>query len=64
MPVGRWLAMVRSRFWSNFARFSDEEMDRGVAEIAERLGLPAEGGGEEEVQFPDRILFIIGDKPL
>lgn len=36
LPKGRWFAMVRSRFWSTFSHFSDEELEaRAAAEEEE-----------------------------
>ena len=29
-----WLGMMRNRFWSTFAGFSDGELDAGIAEVA------------------------------
>lgn len=54
--------MVRGRFWSNFNDFSEEEMEAGVKEIREKLGL-GEGDEDKVITFPDRIVFITGVKP-
>jgi hypothetical protein len=65
MPAARWLAMVRGRFWSNFNGFTDEEVEAGVREIKGRLGIGGEEDEEEEqraITFPDRIVFIVGEK--
>lgn len=58
MPAHRWFAMIRSRFWSNFAGFSDAELEAGVQEVRAALGVE---DGETTITFPDRILFIIAD---
>lgn len=63
MPASQWLDMVKGRFWSNFNSFSEEEMEEGLREIREKLGVSAaEEGKEEMIKFPDRIVFITGIK--
>lgn len=45
LPKPRWLRMVRSRFWSTFSHFSDEELEAGIREIeAEYEASPWEEG--------------------
>ena len=66
MSAGRWLDMVRGRFWSNFNGFSEAEMAAGLEEIRGKLGLV---GTDDEVAatpitFPDRIVFVTGVKPF
>lgn len=55
LPKDQWFAMIRKRFWSTFARFSDEELEAGIAEI-ER----AHPG--DNLSFDDRLLFLIARK--
>lgn len=61
MPAHRWFAMIKSRFWSNFAGFSDAQLQEGVDELHATLGL-GEGREDAAVTFPDRILFIVAEK--
>lgn len=56
MPKEAWIGMVRARFWSTFSHFSDEELEAGIKELEARFK------GEEEVVFPDRLVFITGTK--
>jgi len=57
LPKERWLAMVRSRFWSTFSYFTDEEMEQGVSELEETYREAS------EVTFNDRLLFLVARKP-
>jgi len=57
LPKERWFAMVRSRFWSTFSFFSDEELEQGVAELEEKYTCAS------EVTFNDRLFFLVGRKP-
>lgn len=54
-PTGRYLQMVRNRYMSLLARFSDAELEAGVAEIAR-----AHPG--EEIAFEDTFAFVLGTK--
>ena len=56
MPEEEWYGMIRQRFWSNFAPFSDGEVEEGVEEVRCKYG----GGGS--ISFPDRIVFIVAVK--
>ena len=49
-----WLGMMRNRFWSTFAGFSDGELDAGVAEVA-----AAHPPGP--IAFEERVVFIVAD---
>lgn len=61
MPARRWLGMMQGRFWSNFHACSDAELEAGLQEVRDKLGV----GGDEDrpISFPDRIVFITGTKP-
>ncbi|PSC70320.1 phytanoyl-dioxygenase [Micractinium conductrix] len=56
LPKLFWLSMVRARFWSTFSHCTPVELEQGVAE------LEAQYAGQEEVQFTDRLLFLVGRK--
>ena len=49
-----WLGMMRNRFWSTFAGFSDGELEAGVAEVA-----AAHPPGP--IAFEERVVFIVAD---
>ena len=49
-----WLEMMRNRFWSTFAGFSDGELAAGVAEVA-----AAHPPGP--IAFEERVVFIVAD---
>jgi SAM-dependent methyltransferase len=51
----RYLSMVRDRYMSLLAGFTDAELDRGIAEIRERF--PG-----DRLEFPDRFAFIRGTR--
>lgn len=52
----RYLGMVRSRYMSLLSNFDDDEIERGVAEMAERY--PG-----DRLEFPDRFAFVRGVRP-
>ena len=49
-----WLGMMRNRFWSTFAGFSDRELEAGVAEVA-----AAHPPGP--IAFEERVVFIVAE---
>jgi len=49
-----WLNMMRNRFWSTFADFSDSELDAGVAEVA--AAYPP-----GPIAFEERVVFVVAD---
>ncbi len=51
-----WLQMVRSRFWSTFSHFSDEELAQGLDEIT------AKHAGNETIAFSEKMVFITARK--
>lgn len=51
IPKARYLAMVRARYMSLLSSFTDADLERGIAEIAERHP-------EDPLRFPDRFAFI------
>ena len=62
LELEAWCAFVRNRVWSNFARFSDAELEAGVAQI--RATHAARGGGADGVlRFEDRMYFLTADAP-
>ena len=65
LELGAWCAFVRNRVWSNFARFSDAELDAGCAQIrATHAASAARGGAADGVlRFEDRVCFIAADTP-
>ena len=54
-PKDRYLAMVRSRYMSLLASFTDAELERGITEIQERY--PG-----DRLEFADRFAFIRGTR--
>lgn len=58
ITLQRWQEMVKNRFWSTFADFTDEELELGCEELA-RERPPDENG---IIHFEDRLLFITGKK--
>lgn len=58
ISLKRWQSMIRNRFWSTFADFTDEELELGCKELA--LERPPDDRGV--IQFEDRLLFITGKK--
>jgi hypothetical protein len=56
ISLERWQSMVKARFWSTFANFSDDELNEACAVIAEneRHRITADG----TLHFEDRLLFI------
>lgn len=59
IPLERWQAMVRNRFWSTFAGFSDEELDAACEAMPETERHRLHDG---VIQFEDRLLFITASK--
>lgn len=53
MPRAEWERLVRGRFWSHFAPFSDAEIDEGLKE----LKLP------DVVEFNDCMTFTVAERP-
>lgn len=33
LPKAQWFRMVRARFWSTFSHFTDEQLEKGIAEL-------------------------------
>lgn len=60
IPLKRWQSMVKARFWSTFADFSDAELDEACAEIAANASQGDEWDGN--LNFEDRLLFITANK--
>jgi SAM-dependent methyltransferase len=55
-PKDRYLSMVRNRYMSLLAAFTDAELERGITEIQERH--PG-----DRLEFADRFAFIRGIRP-
>ena len=58
ISLKRWQSMVKNRFWSTFADFTDEELEAGCEELTKEKP-PDEDG---IIHFEDRLLFITGRK--
>lgn len=56
IALDRWQAMVRSRFWSTFSNFSDDELEQACARIA--IEASSKIDDEGIIHFEDRLLFI------
>ena len=51
-----WWAMVRRRFWSNFATFSDEQLEAGLHELEDLYPGDADA---TRIRFDDQIVLIL-----
>jgi ubiquinone/menaquinone biosynthesis C-methylase UbiE len=60
MKQSAWISAIANRVWSTFSHdnFSDDELERGIAEIAEQH-LADERG---DIEFNERLIFIEGRK--
>jgi hypothetical protein len=60
VPLIKWQSMIRNRFWSTFAAFSDEELNEAcrILEHSEKHRTDERG----IIHFEDRLLFIVADK--
>jgi hypothetical protein len=60
IPLERWQAMVRRRFWSTFANFTDAELEEACQAMTEteRHRIYSDGN----LHFEDRLLFITAQK--
>jgi hypothetical protein len=56
IPLVRWQAMVRNRFWSTFSHFSDEELDVACTVIADEYRHRIDEDGN--LHFEDRLVFL------
>lgn len=52
LPRDEWIKLVRTRFWSNLAGFSDEEMENGIDWIQKQCA--------PEIAFTETQVFIVG----
>eukprot|EP00927_Polykrikos_kofoidii_P002292 TRINITY_DN10882_c0_g2_i5.p1 TRINITY_DN10882_c0_g2~~TRINITY_DN10882_c0_g2_i5.p1 ORF type:complete len:197 (-),score=40.90 TRINITY_DN10882_c0_g2_i5:72-662(-) len=50
-----WHEMLRNRFWSWLAHFSDDEIDKGIEELKSRFP-----GDDEDYMFSEQLIFIVG----
>lgn len=51
-----WYRMLRDKFWSWLAQFSDEKIEEGIAELEKRYP------DTEEFNFEEKLNFIVGTK--
>ena len=64
ITLSRWQSMVKSRCWSTFSNFTDEELEGACAIIAENArNNPKNTSGETEqddvvLRFEDRLIFL------
>jgi SAM-dependent methyltransferase len=56
IPLARWQTMVKSRFWSTFANFTDDELVKACETIAMNEKDRIDNNGT--LRFQDRLLFI------
>jgi hypothetical protein len=59
VPLQTWFSMIKSRFWSTFAHFSDDELTAACQWI-EKFAVVTDDEGK--IRFEDRLLFITADK--
>jgi hypothetical protein len=57
ISLTRWQTMVKQRFWSTFANFTDSELDEACKVIAESEAPRMDPNGC--IRFEDRLLFIL-----
>jgi cyclopropane fatty-acyl-phospholipid synthase-like methyltransferase len=60
ISLERWQSMVKARFWSTFANFSDVELEEACRVIAENEKHRISDDGS--LHFEDRLLFITANK--
>eukprot|EP00526_Cylindrotheca_closterium_P015539 CAMPEP_0113650080 /NCGR_PEP_ID=MMETSP0017_2-20120614/26637_1 /TAXON_ID=2856 /ORGANISM="Cylindrotheca closterium" /LENGTH=256 /DNA_ID=CAMNT_0000562547 /DNA_START=57 /DNA_END=827 /DNA_ORIENTATION=- /assembly_acc=CAM_ASM_000147 len=60
IPLDRWQSMVRSKFWSTFSNFSDEELEAACQTIAKDYAERVDKDGI--LHFEDRLVFISAGK--
>jgi cyclopropane fatty-acyl-phospholipid synthase-like methyltransferase len=60
ISLSRWQTMVKQRFWSTFANFTDSELDKACEVIAESEATRMDSNGC--IHFEDRLLFILAFK--
>jgi hypothetical protein len=60
IPLERWQGMVRRRFWSTFANFTDAELEAACQAMAETERHRIDSDGN--LHFEDRLLFISAQK--
>ena len=64
ITLSRWQSMVKSRCWSTFSNFTDEELEEACAIIAENArNNPKNTSGKTEqddvvLRFEDRLIFL------
>ena len=62
VQLGRWLRMIKNRFWSTFASFTNEELYLGceyiVKEATRSSKTSAAKNGQTLLQFEERLVFI------
>lgn len=56
LEKARWFEMLRQRFMSNLAKFSDEQIEQGIKELEEKYQ------HKEILDFTDILVFIVGTK--
>ncbi|MEM7127033.1 MAG: class I SAM-dependent methyltransferase [Chloroflexota bacterium] len=56
LPKQQWFAMIRSRFWSTFSYFDDNELRAGIAELEEAYA------DQDYLSFTDELIFITAVK--
>ena len=52
----RWIRMMKARFMSILAGFSEEELDAGIAEVDKAYS------GHQAITFADNLIFIVATK--
>jgi hypothetical protein len=60
IPLERWQTMVRRRFWSTFANFTDAELEAACQAMVETEKHRIDSDGN--LHFQDRLLFITAQK--
>lgn len=62
ISLSRWQGMVRSRCWSTFSNFTDDELEDGCSIIAEEARKDPRNflnsNGETILRFEDRLIFL------
>jgi 2-polyprenyl-3-methyl-5-hydroxy-6-metoxy-1,4-benzoquinol methylase len=64
IKLNRWTEMIRSRFWSTFSNFTDQELDDACNKIAVKAGKDNDDDNDDNddndiiLRFEDRLIFL------
>ena len=58
VKLGQWLHMIKNRFWSTFATFTNEELHLGCEYIVKEAARSSNSSTADVLQFEERLVFI------